>query len=305
MRKDTGVSVIIPTYNRSALLKTTIKSLINQTASKESFEIIVVDNNSTDDTKTVVKEFIRKYPQYKIRYIQEKKQGLSYSKNTGLRVSEYSYITYLDDDAKADRDWIKNIITIIKNENLEMFGGPIYPFYKSEKPQWFKDTYETVEFGKEKKELKENEYLSSSNFVVKKDLIQKLGGFNHLLGMKGEHIACGEETEIIVSARKKFKDIHIYYDPELIVYHLVPSQKMRVSYKLKRSYYYGKSRPNTFHVSESIVKKILLFGFAIANILFKIVSALIYRNKKKYPYFENYLVEVISPSIYTLGVSVS
>ena len=101
------ISVIVCTYNRAYLLKNCLRSLVDQLVETSTFEVIIVNNNATDDTEEVAKSFTEKYPNF--RYIIEPNQGLSNARNRGYKEAKGEYVAYIDDDARAYTDWVENI----------------------------------------------------------------------------------------------------------------------------------------------------------------------------------------------------
>lgn len=122
-KKDAKSSVIIVTYNRAELLKKCIDSLSNQTVSPN--EIIIVDNNSTDNTKEVVENYKKKL---NIKYVFESKKGIAYARNSGIRNSSYDLVVFIDDDCVAEKDWLELMIKCnILYEDIPVIGGDIPP----------------------------------------------------------------------------------------------------------------------------------------------------------------------------------
>ena len=116
------ISVAVCTYNRADVLPKCLESLINQTTDKELFEVLIIDNNSTDDTKRIALDFCGKNTNFK--YIFEEKQGLSHARNRAIDEAKGTYIAYIDDDAIADKEWVKNILDAIKTDSsMVAFGG--------------------------------------------------------------------------------------------------------------------------------------------------------------------------------------
>jgi len=218
------LSIVICTFNRCELLKSAIKSCIDQTAEKSLFEIIVIDNNSTDQTQLICQN----YESFGVKYFLEKEQGLSSARNAGYKVASGDYIGYLDDDAIAEINWASKAIKIIKDQYPDAFGGPIFPLYLNQKPEWFKDEYEIRMHQDFTGWLAKSNYLSGSNMFFRKSILEEFGGFNKTLGMKGSDLAYGEETELIIKMHKA--DKKVFYDQELTVNHLVPEFKQNLSY---------------------------------------------------------------------------
>lgn len=285
------ITVVICTYNRSGYLNLCLQSFVKQTLDQKFFNIIVVDNNSIDNTKKIVDKFLNILP---VRYVFEKKQGASYARNKGTEYAKTKYIAYLDDDAQADKNLLNKACEIINNKKLNIFGGSIYPYYESKKPKWFKDKYETRLSSKKSGYLNNNQFLSGSNLIIKKNIFVSLKGFKNNLGPKGKKFAYGEETDLIIRYRKKYKE-PIYYDNRLIVYHLVPNRKMKISYFIK-SFFISGITYKIIKISNEKKKFLNKIWFnsvkKIFNSLLNIIK-LPLRDRSKYPYWQNYFIEKI------------
>ena len=118
------LTVVVCTYNRSDLLAGCLESLCQQTIKKDKFEIILVDNNSTDNTSEIAKGFL---DQSNFRYLLETSPGLSHARNRGLNEAKGEYVGYIDDDARAKYDWLETAINIIESRayphNEIIFAG--------------------------------------------------------------------------------------------------------------------------------------------------------------------------------------
>ena len=292
------LSVIICTYNRSGLLKECLYSLVNQITDRDQYEIIVVDNNSIDNTENIVNKFIKNFPRHKLSYVLETKQGLSYARNAGYKKAMGEYLAYIDDDAKAAEDWVKNIIKSTDKIKPDILGGPIYPYYSCKKPIWFKDEYEIRSHGETARFLRSKERLSGSNFIIKKNLLEKLGMFNPNLGMIGNKLRYGEETKLMVDARNIINNVKIYYTPEIKIKHMVKTENFLLLYRMKSKFIAG-GQKHAVYGKHNLSKFRLFVNINIA--LFKIISLLIFgfffRNKDKYYYFENFVYERVLTQI--------
>lgn len=297
MNDNIFISVVICTYNRAKLLSLALKSLAEQSQDKNFFEIIVVDNNSQDNTKIVVDEWIKKND-INIKYVFEKKRGKSHALNSGVEMSKGKYIAFLDDDAKAEKNWLKGACDLIGKNDLDIFGGPIIPYYKNKKPEWFLDRYETRSFSNKKGYL-DNKFLAGSNMFFKKNIFFDVGLFNVDLGPRGDDFSLAEDTEMQLRAKKKgFK---IYYDPDIFVYHIVPTYKMNIKYILKRKYMngrvarliYGSLRYGIFSEFIFLIREFILFIFLFLGYFF--------RDKKRYPYWQNYFLFIAERIVVRFG----
>jgi glycosyltransferase involved in cell wall biosynthesis len=289
------VSVVICTYNRGDLIEGCLDSLADQTADPNSFEVIVVDNNSSDNTLQVMEHYQR-LPNLRIFF--EEKQGLSHARNRGLAEAKGSYIAYLDDDAKAERHYIENLFVLLDqfSDSIDCYGGPILPFYTSPKPDWFKDKYETRRDWETTRYLNPGQSFSGSNMIWKRSTLKSLGGFNLEVGIKGNKLILGEET-LLFNRLFKGQSPRLFYSPELIVFHWVPEKKMRVSYQLKRARATGNflgfeiKYQNSTRINEILSSLFLLLKSSI-KALFLFPS---------YRKWQNWAVETLSPIEIEIG----
>lgn len=234
------LSVIVCTYNRDEILDYCLASLCEQQLSSELYEVIVVDNNSQDNTAEVVSSYMNK--KENIRYVTEKKQGLSHARNRGCEKAKGEYLVYVDDDAKMDGQYLLNVLEVIKTYEPDILGGPIYPYYTDNKPRWFRDEYEIRKY-EEKSGFSKMCSVSGSNFIIKKDLLKNLGMFDPDFGMKGSKIDIGEERKVLDIYRERTPDSDqkVYYALECYVWHHVPQYKMKMDCFMKRYYISGKT----------------------------------------------------------------
>lgn len=297
------ITVVVCTYNRSGHLKSALESLNRQTLDREMFEVIIVDNASTDDTKEVAERFVGSG----FRYVYEPQQGLSHARNAGYQAAEGQYVGYLDDDAKADSGWLSNAQRVIDEIRPDIFGGPYYPFYLTEKPDWFLDKYETSTLGDKPRCLADNEYLSGTNIIFRRELLKQLNGFSTNLGMSGASIAYGEETELMIRARAAYSDLKVYYHPEVMVYHLVPEYKMNLRWYLSSYYYCGKCYKNVFKTRHRfpVLRSLAILCLNFFLIIVKLCCGTPFRNRNKYKYIQNYIIEKLLGHVYQTGSAMS
>ncbi|MBI4603735.1 MAG: glycosyltransferase family 2 protein [Planctomycetes bacterium] len=234
------LSVVICTYKRPRLLREALQSMLQQKLPRDRFEVIVVDNNSEDETEAVVREIARAAPN--IRYARELKQGLSHSRNKGCEEARGDYLVYLDDDAKAHPAYLLKAYRTIVLHDPDIMGGPIYPYYTDPKPGWFKDEYE-VRHHAEETGWSASCSVSGSSFIVRRTLLRELGMFDPSLGMVGDKVRLGEERAVLNRYRLRPPEKQkVYYHIGCIVYHHVPREKMRPRYLLKRYYVAGHAK---------------------------------------------------------------
>ena len=237
------VSVIISTYNRSQHLKDALKSLAEQDVPASRFEIVIADNNSTDATKDVVIEF-SKLLAPAVKYIKEKQQGLSYARNSGVIQAEGRIVAFLDDDATADKSWIKEIIRVYDNfPDAGVVGGRIKPVWIKEKPAWLTKNLEmcfgVLDLGNITKEITFPQTPFGGNFSVNRMMFIETGGFSGMLGRKGKRLLSSEEVLLCCHIQTRSKKI--FYTPEAVVYHKILPERLHKKYLFRRAYWQGKS----------------------------------------------------------------
>lgn len=297
------ISVIICTYNRGDILSECLRSLTNQSIPSEYFEVIIINNNSTDNTQKIAESFVYQASNYRV--IIEHEQGISAARNRGWKEAKGEYIAYTDDDCRLPPDWLKKALEIIENHSPDLFGGPYHAAYLSQKPPWFKDSYGSLFIASDPKYLSRGEYLSAGNLFIKKEILAGLDGFNHKLGPTGYSIKYGEETAIQEILYKSMPDVRIYYDPDLFVSHLVRPEKFKLSDFLRRGIASSRDGQEIF---ESEPEKLFpQFIAIIKNCAFITLAARfflgggLFRNQEAFPFYENYLIEVIFPHLYCTG----
>jgi glycosyltransferase involved in cell wall biosynthesis len=300
------ISVVVCTHNRADLLEKAILSLIAQSLAPDAFEIIVVDNNSSDRTPTVAEKYVRLHTN--IRYCRERKQGVSYARNLGWREAQGEYLAYLDDDATAPGQWLEVAAGIIAQRHPHIFGGPFYAMYDKPKPEWFKDEYESHSLGAAARELVDGEFLTGTNLFILRDSCAHVGGFDPQLGMSGEAFGYGEETAFILAARKKIPGIRVYYDPDLKLFHRVAEHKMSLRATAYRRVVDGRYAYRIFGPERKVSKALALRSTAklayygtlfIANC----TAGCLGRNRALYPFWENYVYERSFPYLHKLGAA--
>lgn len=227
-----------------------LNSLVNQTLREELYEVIIVDNNSSDNTQQLAKEYVQNHTNFSL--ISEMKQGLSHTRNKGWKIAQGKYVAFIDDDAKATSNWCEQIVHAFENVSPapNAVGGLIYPYYEKKPPKWFSDEFEIRSWGEKPLFLTGNAAkrgFSGSNMAFPSVILEKYGGFSTDYGLKGRKLRLSEDTEFFyrISKHERF----FWYDPQIKVYHWTPVHKMRPGYRFLRTYKTGQSlaqmeRPN-------------------------------------------------------------
>ena len=192
------ISVVVCTYNRCEDLRRALQSLILQDFPASDYEILVVDNNSKDGTKGVVSEFTQ------VRYVLEEKIGLSYARNRGIEESRGDIVAFIDDDARADKEWLKNFSSVyIEDYNAGCVGGRVIADWRGlREPSWWHPALNSVskfQYSSVRTTLKYPYFPIGTNISFRKDSLVRAGMFNPVFGRNGTKMLACEETDICLN----------------------------------------------------------------------------------------------------------
>ena len=196
------LSLVIATYNRAASLLDTLKSVVRQSAPSEQWECVVVNNNSSDNTADSFAEFVREYPDYNIRMVNEPSQGLSYARNRGIREGGGEYIAIIDDDEHIAEDFIASYIELFDSvPEAVAAGGPIVAEYPAGRPKWMSCYTErpianTMYWGDKICEFPKGRVPGGGNMALRRSAVRRYGVFDTSLGYVGESLFGGEECDL-------------------------------------------------------------------------------------------------------------
>lgn len=232
-----NISVIICTYNRSKSLLKTLESFRGVLNPREAaWELILVDNNSNDDTREIANHFI-KSSIFPCKYLFENRQGLSYARNTGITEAIGDILSFTDDDVIVDECWLRNIENEFKNKDVACIGGKILPIWENPQPAWL--TGELLQFlalqdlGEEKIVL-DRPVIWGANLSIRSSMFQKYGVFDTKLGNIEGKLYGGEETKFVQLLLANGENV--LYCPDILVHHCIPGFRMKKSYFRKWVY---------------------------------------------------------------------
>ncbi len=212
-------SIIVCTYNRASFLKETIDSILKNLSAKTNYELLIVDNNSTDNTLEIVSQYSRFSF---IKYFLEKQQGLSFARNRGIREAKNEIIVFLDDDIDIDSGYLDILDQLYKDANTYIVGGKVLP-YQTRMPDWLSKKYQYLasvyDLGDQPCQPTK---LMGANHTFRKELTQKVGLYNTSLGPIGNYKIGGDEDDFLLRAQKI--GYKLLYHPDLIVYHKIANR---------------------------------------------------------------------------------
>lgn len=249
------ISAVICSYRRPDALAAAIRSLARQTLSKDSYEIVVIDNNSGDKTPDVVQGLVQEYggDGLRIRYVVESQVGLSHARNRSTIMTQAEVIAFLDDDAVASPQWLESLLDEYhESEDVWSVGGRVDPIWDAERPGWLtKAMYGSLsllDLGDKARPLVWPEKVIGVNCSFRRIVFEEAGLFATNLGRRGNELFGFEDTEI--QQRIHELDKKVVYAPRALVHHHVPAERMTKTYLTKRAYFTGKSRAIRLSIQE-------------------------------------------------------
>ncbi len=242
------VSIIIPTHNRGDLLSSSIESILVQKADGFNYEIIVVDNNSTDQTASLIADKIRSNG-HTLRYVFEPQLGLVHGRHRGAREARGDLLVFCDDDIIACSGWLQSVYEAFCDPQVALVGGKILPNYMSPPPSWV-DTFwmhdkvgtwmfylSLIDLGEDFKDIPAN-YIFGANFSIRKTILLECKGFHpdafprKLVHLRGD----GEYGLSLKIMKRGYRSV---YHPRAIVKHTIPENRITPSYFCWRSFCQG------------------------------------------------------------------
>lgn len=222
------ISVIICTYNRARYIYRSLECLAKGSLQADGYEIVLVDNNCTDNTVDEIGRFRSTWPGIDLKYFLETNQGLSFARNRGIRESKGDILVFLDDDAFVGEGYLATIERVMaENPFIDCFGGKITPLFEDGKtPDWYcKWTMSWVsglDMGDSLIPMGKG-YPIGANMGFRKEVFRDCGGFNTSLGRTGKNLMGGEEKDMFFRIRNK--GLGIYYIPGIEVSHVIPASR--------------------------------------------------------------------------------
>lgn len=255
------ISFIICTYNRAKYIYECLSRLAKNTE-QTGWEIVLINNNSTDNTAAECERFERDYPQTAYHYFMETQQGLSFARNRGIVESHGDWVVFLDDDAMVESDYIVNLKHYLtQNPEAAAFGGKIEPFFEEGEPEWYSKWsmgfVSAIDQGSTVHVFPNNKFPIGANMGIKRKVVEQIGGFNTELGRTGNNLLAGEEKDLFNRIREEGGAI--LYFPNISVRHCIPARRTTKEFVSKLAYGIGVSeRLRTRNISGAAYFKRLL-----------------------------------------------
>jgi glucosyl-dolichyl phosphate glucuronosyltransferase len=231
------ISVVIPTYNRAEMLGITIESFVNQQYPHDNYEIIVSDNNSSDNTKEIVSKWQSK-ADVKIKYIFEKRQGVHYARNSAGKIASGEILYYTDDDMIADGLLLSELVRVFSlDPKIGTATGLVLPRFDSEPPEWVKKYLINGYLSLTDKDKPEDLIVSkhdigvySCHQAIRRDVFYRSGGFNPE-NTSGIWIGDGETG---LNIKIKALGCKFAYTSKAVIHHMIPKNRTTLQYLIRR-----------------------------------------------------------------------
>ena len=275
-------SIIIPTYNRSDVIIRSLETWATQTLPVTDFEVIVVDNNSTDNSAKLIQTFVADKPNF--YYLLETQKGSTNARHAGASMAKSDILIFCDDDGLFNPECIQEILNVYKtNEEVAAVAGKIEIQWDAPAPDWIEPylfMLGRLNYGNEvifRKDI----YLNGGIFSIRKSVFKELGGFNP--DLVGDYLVGDGDTGLVIKLHKAGKLIG--WTPFASMQHLQFVAKQGTEDDMGRRFFntgisnaYGIFRENNFRFNSKVLKYILL---AMVFVLKKQAELLIFANEKR------------------------
>ena len=256
------ITVIVCTYNRSGLLPQALESIAaSDMPPGIQWEILVTDNNSSDSTRSVIEEFIRRYPG-RFRYLFECRPGKSNALNAAIADSNGQVLAFVDDDVTVHPQWLYRLTAPLFNGNWTGAGGRVLAGWDSAIPAWLDQESwiaagPLVQFDRGLQPGPLRETPVGTNMAFRRSIFDRYGGFRTDLGPRPGSEIRNEDSEF--TRRLLNAGECLYYEPQAIVYHPVPENRLRKRYFL--AWWFDKGRSEIRETADCMTS-----GWSIARV---------------------------------------
>ncbi len=243
-RAEPLISVVLCTRNRAELFDKAMASVVAQDFPKSAYEIIVVDNGSSDHTRGVAHRY---EAEANVRYLLEERVGLCVARNTGWRAASAAYVALFDDDAVARPGWLAAIADAFARYagDVGVIGGRVEPIWLAPRPDWLADelagALTIIDWGPEEKEIPDlrREWLVGANMACPKAVIAEVGGFHPWLDRVGNNLLSSGDVHLEMEiVRRGYRCVYV---PAMAIAHLAPPSRLTQAWFAKRFYWQGMS----------------------------------------------------------------
>jgi glycosyltransferase involved in cell wall biosynthesis len=220
------ISVVMPTYNRAHWLQGALESLLNQqTDGRFEYEILVIDNCSSDDTPSIVKGFVEKY-QHRVRYFQQPEPGDAPTRNCGLAHARGNWIAFFDDDQLAHPDWLQKLLIAVRFLDARIVGGAVHLDLPEKTLRALgpicREALREIDYYDDYHPYRDGELPGCGNALVARAVFEQIGTFDETL------TTGGSDTAFFMKARRS--GIGLWYTPGAVIRHRIAANRLMPEY---------------------------------------------------------------------------
>lgn len=235
------ITVAVITYNRSKYLRETLAGLVKQDYPPDRWELLVIDNNSKDDTADAVAAFMASTPSP--RRIVETRQGLDHGRNRAVAEARGDVIAFLDDDVIVEPDWLSRIsepFASVNSHAIGIVGGEVIPVFPEGLPAWLESAHTRLAFRADTGPLPPSQAPMGANFAFPKWVFAQFGTFDTTLDRQGTNLFGGGDAEMI--RRVRAKGLEVWFVPGAKVLHQFPASRLTFRYAARHAFDSARSR---------------------------------------------------------------
>ena len=279
MNKIPLITIAICTYNRADYLRDTLEDLKVQLADPGDFEVLVINNRSTDHTADVCREITDQNSGMNFKWVNEPQQGLSFARNRALKEAQSNVILYIDDDVHLPDGFVGSALCYMKKyPNVECAGGRIFVSFEENNTGWIPHELMPMfglhDLGDSDRIYPPANFPRGGNMLIKKNLFEAFGTFNTELGRIGSELLGSEEKEFFERIRKD--GVKLQYWSDLKLWHRIGAVRLMESYLKKQSVGIGRSeRLRTGGSAGRVLKKLISEALKMFGSLFLSIAYLI------------------------------
>jgi glycosyltransferase involved in cell wall biosynthesis len=221
------------------MLARALDSLTAQSLPADDYDILVIDNGSTDNTPDLAQDRAARQPN--LHYLAEPKLGLSTARNTGLRHAHADLVAFMDDDAIASPGWLEEICHVFTDRHPQpgLVCGPVNAEWGAARPPWLKNYwlpfYSIVSWSSEARCLDADEWVVGANFAIPRALAIDCGGFDVALGRIGSTLLGDEELALTENIRRA--GYEVFFDPAICVDHFIHAERLSKRWFYRRVFW--------------------------------------------------------------------